>query len=148
MIMVGGDPRLVPGNRDPSFGTWLIATISLVLPWFGIPIAIWGALRIADNAGYGWVLLLGGIALLIADVYIDFVWAASPVGVSDDPTLNKPGAAFVGRLALVEDAIVNGRGKVRIGDTLWLAEGPDTAKGAHVRITGVSGTVLTVARDG
>jgi membrane protein implicated in regulation of membrane protease activity len=44
----------------------------------------------------------------------------------------------------VEEAISGGRGKVRVGDTVWPAQGSDAAKGARVKITGNSGTVLIV----
>jgi membrane protein implicated in regulation of membrane protease activity len=50
----------------------------------------------------------------------------------------------VGRSLVVEQAIENGRGKVRVGDTLWSAEGPDTPAGASVTVTGTKGTVLVV----
>jgi hypothetical protein len=34
---------------------------------------------------------------------------------------------------------------VRVGDTLWNAEGPDLPKGARAKVTGTNGTVLIVA---
>jgi membrane protein implicated in regulation of membrane protease activity len=46
----------------------------------------------------------------------------------------------------VEDAIQNGRGKVRVGDTVWLAEGPDAPSGASVRVIAAKATVLVVER--
>ena len=48
------------------------------------------------------------------------------------------------RSVVVEQAIENGRGKVRVGDTLWSAEGPNAPAGAWVTITGSKGTVLVV----
>jgi membrane protein implicated in regulation of membrane protease activity len=33
---------------------------------------------------------------------------------------------------------------VRVGDTLWSAEGEDAPQGATVEVTGVNGTVLVV----
>ncbi len=52
----------------------------------------------------------------------------------------------IGRSLVVEDAIQNGRGKVRVGDTVWQAKGPDTPAGARVTVTGAEGTVLVVER--
>jgi membrane protein implicated in regulation of membrane protease activity len=46
---------------------------------------------------------------------------------------------------VVEQAIENGRGRVRVGDTLWSAEGPDAPAGTRVTVTGSKGTVLVVA---
>ena len=37
-----------------------------------------------------------------------------------------------------------GGGKVRLDDTLWMANGPDLEAGAEVTVVGVDGTVLRV----
>ena len=55
------------------------------------------------------------------------------------------GQQYVGRSVVVEQAIENGRGRVRVGDTLWSAEGPDAPAGTRVTVTGRKGTVLVVA---
>ena len=44
----------------------------------------------------------------------------------------------------VAEAITGGRGKVRVGDSVWQAEGPDMPAGTAARITGSSGTVLRI----
>jgi membrane protein implicated in regulation of membrane protease activity len=49
-------------------------------------------------------------------------------------------------VGVVEEAIAHGRGRVRIGDTLWLVEGPDAPAGAQVRVTAAEGAVLQVER--
>jgi membrane protein implicated in regulation of membrane protease activity len=46
----------------------------------------------------------------------------------------------------VEQAIQNGRGKVRVGDTQWLAEGPDLPAGTRVKVTAAKGSLLVVER--
>ena len=43
------------------------------------------------------------------------------------------------------DPIVNGRGSVKIGDSIWRVEGPELPKGARVRVLGADGTLLKVA---
>jgi membrane protein implicated in regulation of membrane protease activity len=53
---------------------------------------------------------------------------------------------LVGRIVLVSEAIEGGRGKVRVGDTLWPAEGPDTPVGTEVRVIAAKATVLVVER--
>ena len=37
--------------------------------------------------------------------------------------------------------------RVRVGDTVWQAEGPDTPAGTRVKVTGARDTVLIVAAD-
>ncbi|MFO1032911.1 MAG: NfeD family protein [Hyphomicrobiales bacterium] len=63
---------------------------------------------------------------------------------SDAPNLNQRQYDYVGRRAVLVEAIFNGTGKVRIDDTLWDAEGHDLPKGTPVVVTGVSGARLTV----
>jgi membrane protein implicated in regulation of membrane protease activity len=60
------------------------------------------------------------------------------------PTVNDPHARMVGSIGHVTEAIRDGQGKVRIGDSDWLAEGPDLALGAAVRVKALSGTVVKV----
>jgi len=61
------------------------------------------------------------------------------------PPLNERGAALVGASGVVNEALKDGRGKVDLGDSVWLAEGPDLAAGTAVTVTAVRGTVLVVA---
>ena len=66
---------------------------------------------------------------------------------SDHLTLNERGAQKIGRRVTVETAFVNGAGKVRMGDTLWIAEsenGESFAEGVQVEITKTEGTKLFV----
>lgn len=62
----------------------------------------------------------------------------------DQPLLNQRGAQLVGQQFRVAEAIVNGRGKLRVGDSVWLAEGDDAAPGDWVRVIAVDGTTLRV----
>ena len=63
---------------------------------------------------------------------------------SDDPALNDKGARLTGEIVTVVEAIENGRGRVRVGDSDWNARGPDAAAGSKVRVTGNAGADLLV----
>lgn len=63
---------------------------------------------------------------------------------STDPLLNNRGGRLVGEIALVTTAIESGSGRVRVGDSEWIARGPDVVAGARVRITGSNGAELLV----
>lgn len=65
---------------------------------------------------------------------------------SDNELLNERGTALVGRTVTVSIAIEDGRGKVKVGDSLWTAVGEDAPIGAKVRITGAHGTELMVEK--
>ena len=58
--------------------------------------------------------------------------------------LNDRGLAMVGERGTVCEALVNGQGKVRLGDGVWLAVGPDLAEGTPVVVSAVHGTRLFV----
>jgi membrane protein implicated in regulation of membrane protease activity len=58
--------------------------------------------------------------------------------------LNRRAEIYVGRTFTLERPIVDGRGRVRVDDTVWLVEGPDLPAGARVQVTGVANTLLRV----
>lgn len=61
-----------------------------------------------------------------------------------DPLLNDRGGQQVGAVAEVTQALVNGTGRVRLGDGEWLVRGPDAPVGSRVRIVAHDGAVLIV----
>jgi inner membrane protein len=71
-------------------------------------------------------------------------WVLRHPVVSADPLLNDRGGQLIGQSAVVTHVIEGGMGRVRHGDTEWLARGPDAAPGTRMRITESEGTVLVV----
>lgn len=65
---------------------------------------------------------------------------------SDDTTLNRRGEQLIGRAATLSEAIVNGRGQLRIDDTVWRCEGEDLAAGTKVKVVSLRGGVLEVEK--
>lgn len=65
---------------------------------------------------------------------------------SDQPYLNQRHAGYVGREFVLEQAMVNGVGKLRIEDALWDVDGPDLPAGARVKVTGINGLRLTAMK--
>lgn len=63
---------------------------------------------------------------------------------SDQPLLNRRAQQHVGRVIPLEQGIVAGRGRVKIGDAFWVVEGPDLDAGTPVRIVGTDGVNLHV----
>ena len=131
-------------DQGPSAFAWLVAFISLVLPWAAVVLALFGLWQVASSEPGGWWYVAAAGALLIIDILVDFVWAHPSVLKTDQPDLNRRPDQLVGRVVAVEEAITHGRGKVRIGDTLWIVEGPDAPAGAEVRVTAAQGAVLRV----
>lgn len=142
-----------------GFWSWLAVALILmaletVVPgvhflWFGLAAFVVGLLVAAASAlgladAFSFPLQLVVFALLaFATVFgVKKLAGASPQ--DHHPDINAPGSQFIGRVVVVEDAIRGGRGRVRAGDTIWLAEGADAAAGTRVLVTGVNGTVLVV----
>ena len=63
---------------------------------------------------------------------------------SDRPLLNRRGEQLVGQVHPLDLPIVDGRGRLKIGDAFWVAEGPDLPQGTRVRIVAVDGMSLQV----
>lgn len=135
---------------------WIVVAVVLfaletVIPgvhfiWFGVAAVIVGLLALMIGFGWPWQLVAFAV-LALASVFVARRYARPDVAASDEPDLNVRGAQYVGRSVLVEQAIAGGRGKVRIGDTLWAAQGPDMPAGARARVTGANGTVLVIERE-
>ena len=65
---------------------------------------------------------------------------------TEDATLNRRGDSLIGRSGDLVEPIVNGRGRVKIDDSVWRAEGSDAPLGTRVTVTGVQGAILKVDR--
>jgi inner membrane protein len=126
----------------------LLAVAEIVAPGFFL---IWLALAAIVTGLAAWVLPIssaiqvGMFAVLsVVAVYGARRWLAQNPIQTDDPLLNDKGGRMVGEIATVVDPIENGSGRVRIGDSVWNAQGPDAATGAKMRVTGVKGTAVSV----
>jgi len=65
---------------------------------------------------------------------------------SRDSDLNQRGVQLIGQTGIVLEAIVNGRGRVRIGDSTWIAEGPDCPEHTPVTVESAKSTILQVRK--
>jgi hypothetical protein len=63
---------------------------------------------------------------------------------TDEPTLNRRGSQYIGRVFTLDAPIINGVGKIRVDDSTWKIEGADCPVGARVKVTGIENTVLKV----
>jgi inner membrane protein len=59
-------------------------------------------------------------------------------------TLNSRGEALVGKVFVLDQPILAGRGRIKLGDGSWIVTGPDMVAGAKVRVAAVNGTELKV----
>ena len=61
-----------------------------------------------------------------------------------EPSLNARGEALVGQVFVLDQPILAGRGRIKLGDGSWIVTGPDMVAGAKVRVAAVHGTELKV----
>ncbi|MCB1505702.1 MAG: NfeD family protein [Hyphomicrobiaceae bacterium] len=134
---------------------WFIAAVvlfvlELIVPgvhflWFGLAAIIVGAIAVASGVAWQWQVILFAL-IAVATVFLVRRYANSAGMRSDAPDLNVRGAQYIGRTLTVSSDIRQGRGKVRVGDTVWHAEGEDAVAGTRVKVVGVDGTALVVQR--
>lgn len=118
----------------------------IYLMWFGLAAGVTGILVFAIGMTWQWQLAVFGVLSLVA-VLIANRWLKRNPLESDRPLLNRRAEQLIGRSYVLAEAIRDGRGRVKVEDTLWAAEGPDCPKGARVTVVGARGTVLDVVPD-
>jgi inner membrane protein len=140
------------GELGPQWW-WLLAAALLGILEIFVPgiFLVWMAAAAAVTGIIVWAtdialpFQLGTFALLaIAAVYSGRShYDRNPVD-SDDPKLNDRTARLIGQTVEVVKAIEHGEGRVRVGDSVWSARGPDAPEGSRVKVTGAQGNCLTV----
>lgn len=137
-----------------EFWHWLIAALVMVIfemlvpaayfLWMGISAFVVGLLLYAIP---GMPLLIQivifGILSVVTLLLYKRYQKLNPVE-KDEPHLNRRGEQYVGRLFMLEEAIVNGTGKIKVDDLIWKVRGPDSTAGMKVRVISVDGTVFNV----
>lgn len=63
---------------------------------------------------------------------------------SDQPTLNRRGHSYVGRVFTLNAPIANGVGMLHVDDSQWRITGPDATAGTRVRVVAADGATLQV----
>ena len=144
----------VPFIEDVQFWHWLalggmlgvleILAPGFVLIWLGLAAILVGIMLLAwEGMPFAYQLLaFAGFSVL--SVLVWFYWVRRMPTETDKPTLNRRAEQLIGRRAAVVDAIVNGRGRVKLGDSTWAVTGPDLPVGELVDVTAADGALLHV----
>ncbi|WP_295362094.1 NfeD family protein [Arenimonas sp.] len=125
----------------------LVAAEALVpgvfLLWMGLAAATVFVLLLAFDLAPVWQA--------VAFVLLSFAWIGVYMAFfrkrekpSDQPLLNRRSEQLVGQVFHLEQAIVDGRGRVKIGDALWVVEGEELPAGARVRVVSANNMALQV----
>lgn len=132
---------------------WALAAVLLVCEML-LPGVVFLFIAIGAAAA-GLVLLVASDAALELQLAVfAIVSVVSAVGLrpylkrlqnrTAEPSLNARGEALVGQVFVLDQPILAGRGRVKLGDGSWIVTGPDMVAGAKVRVAAVRGTELRV----
>jgi membrane protein implicated in regulation of membrane protease activity len=132
---------------------WALAAVLLVCEML-LPGVVFLFLAIGAAAAGLLLLIASGTSLEVQLVAFAIVSVLSAVALrpylkrlqnkTADATLNARGEALVGKVFVLDQPILAGRGRVKLGDGSWIVTGPDMVAGAKVRVAAVSGTELRV----
>lgn len=123
-----------------AFGPWswivaglILLALELVAPggfllWLGVSGIITGLIGMVQRLDWPvqWVIF-GILGLVSIALWVQFTRGRQTV--SDRPYLNRRADRFIGHEAVLEQGIVDGFGRIELGDTVWRVAGPDMAAG-------------------
>jgi inner membrane protein len=113
------------------------------LIWVGLAASIVGAIAYVVTVDFTSQLLLFGI--LVAGLVLLGRRVYGSFDASPGPLPQSRAHAMVGADFFLDEAIVRGYGRIRVGDSSWRVTGPDCPMGAKVRVVAVKeGTLLRV----
>ena len=132
---------------------WVLAVmflaIELLAPgffflWLAVSAFVVGSvLLMIPSANFEIQLFLFSV-LAVTSILVWRRYVSAKSQESDHPLLNQRGAQYIGLTFNLVTPIENGRGKVKVGDSLWLVHGPDCPLGSKVKVVAVKGTVFEV----
>ncbi|MGE7138253.1 NfeD family protein [Luteibacter sp. NPDC031894] len=134
---------------------WIVALLliggEVILPgyfmlWIGIAAAAMGVvlLIVPDMGALAQAIVFAAFAFVSCFAYWKLVRPRLDRVPAGNERLNRRGEQLVGQRYVLCEAIVNGRGKAKVGDGTWLVNGPDLPLGAAVEVVGIDGTTLRV----
>ena len=137
---------------DPHWA-WLALGLVLAVGEMTIPgvFLIWMAGAAVITGLVAWVVPLSVplqvvlfAVLSVSAVFIGRGWLRANPIIAADPMMNDRGGRAVGETVLVTTMIEGGEGRVKLGDSEWIARGPDAEPGTRMRVTAHEGSVLLV----
>lgn len=140
-----------------EFGAWswwiagfLLLVLEVVLPgvfflWIGLAALVVGTAALLTSIAWQTQIIAFAVMALFFAVLGRRIYARFGGKNDGGRMLNQRAEQYIGQIYRLQDGLVNGEGRVMIGDTYWLVHGPDgLPAGAEVKVKGLQGTVLLV----
>lgn len=136
-----------------------------VVGWGALALVLFAAEALAPGAFMLWIGIGAAAVFVLVAVFADipllwqmvaFVllsvvsiqcyrrWGRSHGRQSDAPLLNRRAEQLIGRVVVIDQDIVAGKGRAKIDDAFWVVAGPDLPAGSRVRVVAVEGMTLKV----
>ena len=132
---------------------WILAVVLIILEiltpgaffmWMSAAAGVVGlALLVMPDITWQTQFLLFSVISIVAIIAGKAWFSRNPIE-TEMPTLNERENELIGKVFSVEQDIVNGSGRIKVGESTWKANGPDCKAGGSVKVVGVDGAVLTV----
>lgn len=135
---------------------WLILACALMivemfapgffLIWIGMAAAVVaGIVFLFPSIEFEWqIIMFASLSLAIIVGWRQ--WRKANPDPEPDVQLNRRGESYVGETFKLDGPIESGRGRMRIGDTVWRIQGPDLEAGSKVKVVAVKATTLIVEK--
>jgi len=120
---------LAPGACMVGIGVGAAAVFVLVAVFADIPL-LWQVVAF--------------VVLSVVSIQCYRRWGRSHDRQSDQPLLNRRAEQLIGRVVVLDQGIVAGKGRAKIDDAFWMVAGPDLPAGSPVRVVAVEGMTLKV----
>lgn len=65
---------------------------------------------------------------------------------TDEPLLNRRTDQIIGKTVVLEEPVRDGKGRIRIDDTIWRIKGPDLPEGTEVKVVAFENGVFTIEK--
>jgi membrane protein implicated in regulation of membrane protease activity len=138
--------------------TWIVAglillVLEVVLPgtfflWFGVSAVVVGIVALIFPALAWQAEVIGFLVLAVVLVIVGRRYYSGGLGRIRPTGLNERAQNLVGRETVLSEPVVDGRGRIRVDDTVWRVTGPDMPSGSRVKVAGADGSVLRIEKAG
>lgn len=125
----------------------LVLGASFFLLWLGVCAASIGViLSLFPVLIWEYQLLIFAIESITCIVFWRFYLKHNPTK-TDKPKLNRRSEQYIGRTFTLNEPIVNGRGRIKVDDSIWRTEcDVDLSENTKVRVVDVNGVILIVKK--